>query len=529
MPELRDYQLDAYNATFEGFETYHSVLCTMATGLGKTIYGSEVANDWRLGRVMFLAHRDELIQQSARKIYEASGEWPAIEQGQLRSPEHLRGRSPIVVASVQSLHARRLERFRGFGLVIADEAHHAGEKNRTYGQVIDHLRNDNPELRVLGITATPMRHDKQRLIFEREIFNYGLPDAIRDGWLCRPDARAIVIESLDLGAIPASCGNRDFDLLVAQELERDSTLHGMADAIIREAEGRQTLVFCASLKQAEELSRILNGYRPGRARWLSGDRRRFSTETRRQMLRDFENGEYQYLLNMGVLTEGFDSPRIQMIAMARPTRSTSLAMQMLGRGTRTWPGVVDQPGFDAQDRLAAISNSPKPDVKVIDFVDLSRAHKIITTTDLSLLGGEWAPEVVDQVREIVEANSAAGRSTDVAAEAERVRERLNQLAIEREAQEAVNAERHRQEWLREREAVYQTGAAQYAVETVDLLDPYAATSIARAPELEPPTEKQVRFLRRNGHANAHLLSKREASREIGKLMERFKNKQRRRA
>jgi superfamily II DNA or RNA helicase len=526
MPTLRDYQLDAYNATYEGFETCRSVLCTMATGLGKTVYSSEVANDWRLGRVMFLAHRDELIQQSARKLHDASGEWPAIEQGQLRSPEHSRsGRSPIVVASVQSLHQRRLERFSGFGLLIIDEAQHAGSRNKTYGQVIQHLRDDNPELRVLGITATPQRHDKDQLLFEREVFNYGLPAAIRDGWLCRPDARAIVIESLDLGAIPASCGNRDFDLLVAQELERDSNLHGMADAIIREAEDRQTLVFCASLKQAEELNRILNGYRPGQARWLSGNRRQFGTETRRQMLRDFEQGQFQYLLNMGVLTEGFDSPRIQMIVMARPTRSTGLAMQMLGRGTRTWPGVVDQPGYGSAERLAAIAGSPKPDVKVIDFVDLSRAHKIVTTTDLSLLGGEWSPEIIEQVRERVEANSAAGRATDVAAEAERVRELLNQQAIDH----AANAELRRQEWLREREAVYQTGATQYAVETVDMLDPYAATSVVRAPSLEQPTEKQVRFLRRNGHPNAHLMSKREASQAIGRLMTRFKSKQQRRA
>src|SRR5262249_37454191 len=144
-----------------------------------------------------------------------------------------------------------------------------------------------------------------------------------------------------------------------------------------------TLVFCASVGHARLMAEVLCRYRRGSARALDGTSH---PEERRAVVGDFRAGRLQYLCNCGLFLEGFDAPAVAVVVMARPTKSLALYTQILGRGTRPLPGVVDPLALaPAAERRAAIAASAKPRMLVLDFVGNSGRHRIITAADL--LGG----------------------------------------------------------------------------------------------------------------------------------------------
>jgi superfamily II DNA or RNA helicase len=444
---LRPYQLDAIAASEQAFAAGHRrVLLVSPTGTGKTVMFNEVIHRRRAAghRVLLLAHREELIRQAATKLHLATGTVAAVEMAALKegvgasrqrasararqaslvdgarpafasavgewlaeegalplevaaglevSCDEL-GRPCVVIASVQSM-IRRLDRHADFDLVIIDEAHHATAD--TYEGITDRY----PKAQVLGVTATPTRGDGVPLAaaFDFCAFDYSLPDAILDGWLVPIRARAVKT-SIDLSAVRTVAGDLNQKQLAAA-LSELGALHEVAGPIVAECGDRQTIVFAVTVAHAHLLAAVLREHMADRARErgepppgpdvvlaLDGTA---ADELRRSTVRAFHEGRCRMLVNCALFTEGFDAPGCDAIAMARPTKSLGLYMQMLGRGTRPLAGVVDAfPERDQVDeRRAAISRSRKPDLLVLDFVENSK-HRLIRAIDA--LAGDGKPE-----------------------------------------------------------------------------------------------------------------------------------------
>lgn len=326
-PELRPYQRAADAAITHQLEVtgVRATLYVAATGTGKTVVIAErvLRAKSHGGRVLVLAHREELLGQVERKLADV-GIAADREQGKRRASTTAR----VVVASVQTLRGARLARWPRdhFALVVIDEAHHAVAAG--YRAILDHF----VEAKVLGVTATPVRADGKGLgeIFESVAYRYEIRDAIRDGYLVPIVARQVEIESVDLRSVPTRAGDFAVEELGAVMADERALL-GVVVPLLDLAGDRRTVVFGVDVAHAQALADRINAIRPGAARAVSG---KTSEDERRDLLADFECGRFQFLCNCALLTEGWDSPRVSCVAMARPTKSWGLMVQCVGRGMR---------------------------------------------------------------------------------------------------------------------------------------------------------------------------------------------------
>jgi len=399
--ELRDYQVSAVESIHEKLKTNKSTLLVLATGLGKTVTFSKIAADYlNVGRIMVLAHRGELIHQAANTLKKITGIEPEIEMGENHSGFGFE-KSKIIVGTIQTQKSGmagkgRMTKFNPheFSLVIIDESHHSAAKS--YLDTIRYYR-QNPNLKVLGVTATPDRLDEKALgkVFDSVAYEYGILDGINDGWLVPINQHAVYVKGLDYSKIKTVAGDFNQGEL-AKVLEEEQNLHEIAIPTVELTKNRKSLIFAASVEQAGRLAEVINRYKQGSADMVCG----VTEETkRRETFKAFENGDLQYLVNVGIATEGYDCPGIGCIVMARPTKSRSLYAQMLGRGTRALPGIVDGLAT-ASERKQAISASGKPCIEVFDFVGNAGKHKLITTADI--LGDNLSDEVVERAKKNIE-------------------------------------------------------------------------------------------------------------------------------
>lgn len=505
---LRDYQRAAVGAVQDIFAEEQSALIVLPTGCGKTVVFAHVIAEMQAagcGRVMVLAHREELIFQAAEKIEAVTGDRPDIEMADFRADQIMFRKAGVVVSSIQTQiagenGAGRMTRFKpdDFGLVIIDEAHHATAAS--YRKVIEYYKR-NPKTRILGVTATPDRADEQALgqVFGAVAYDYEIPTAITDGWLVPVLCRQVWVDSLDFSGVSTTAGDLNPGEL-AQIMEYEESLHGIADPLIEIAGDRKTLLFAASVAHAERLCDIINRHKQNAARWVCGTTPK---EERRRLLGEFARGEAQFMVNVGVLTEGFDDPGIQVIGMGRPTKSRSLYAQMAGRGTRPLPGLVDKYGTP-DERRAAILSSHKPSVEIVDFVGNSGRHKLVSAADI--LGGDYEEAAVDRAREIV---ADGDEPMDVS-------EALEIAAEEIEEQKA-----------RERARVAALKAkAQYRTNVADPFDVFGIEAPRqRGWDLAaPPSEKQVALLAKFG-IDGSSMNKSQVSRLIGECIARSQRKQ----
>ncbi len=203
--KMRQYQERIIGNVRTKFLTEQRTLIVAATGTGKTQMFSTIARDFlQTGkRVMVLCHRDELIQQACARLRVITGVVPAVEKAdQWSDEEGMHGKPPLVVSSIQTQHRGRMSRFhpRDFGLVIADEAHHAVADS--WSKVLNYY-GDNPECKILGVTATPDRADGEMLgqMFQSVADIYTLTDAVEDGYLVPVRPLTIEIEGLDFSRV----------------------------------------------------------------------------------------------------------------------------------------------------------------------------------------------------------------------------------------------------------------------------------------------------------------------------------------
>jgi len=479
---LRPYQAEAKEAVFRELSEHQSTLVVLPTGCGKTVLFGDVAHHWQYKRVLVLAHRDELIRQAAKKIYEITGEACDIEMGDEKADQHtLHGKSKVVVSSVQTMsRPKRHGRFMPweFGLIITDEAHHAPAA--TYGRIYSHFKH----AKHLGVTATPDRADEIALgkVFESVAYNYEITDAINDGWLVPIEQQFVYVEGLDFSGARTTAGDLNTGDL-SRILEQEEMIHRTVGPIVDIAGGRKTLVFTASVAQAEHGCEVANRYRPNSSEWISGET---PIDRRREILQRFARKDFQFLFNCAIATEGFDDPGIELVAMARPTKSRSLYAQMAGRGTRPLPGCVD--GRDTSDaRKASIASSAKPSVLILDFVGNSGRHKLITTADI--LGGNYDEAIVEKAKAKVKAKGRGDMTEEL------------RLAQEEDEEQ------------RRQNRKYILAKATYGTKTVN---PFDVLDIA--PKREPgwhkgrkPSEKQIAALEKFGVPNPQRLSFWEAT------------------
>ncbi|MFV0240740.1 MAG: DEAD/DEAH box helicase [Lacrimispora sphenoides] len=325
--ELRPYQSEAKAAIFEEWDKgVKRTLLVLPTGCGKTIVFAKVTEDCvrRGNRVLILAHRGELLDQAADKIGKATGLGCATEKAEETC---LGSWFRVVVGSVQSLmREKRLKQFPVdyFDTIIIDEAHHC--LSDSYQKILDYFKGAN----ILGVTATPDRGDMRNLgeCFDSLAYEYTLPKAIKAGFLSPIKALTIPLQ-LDLSGVGMQSGDfKSGDLATAL----DPYLYQIADEMEKHCKDRKTVVFLPLVKTSQKFRDILNekGFK---AAEVNGD-----SKDRSEVLAAYERGDYNVLCNSMLLTEGWDCPSVDCIVVLRPTKVRSLYSQMVGRGTRLFPG-----------------------------------------------------------------------------------------------------------------------------------------------------------------------------------------------
>lgn len=319
---LRPYQTAAISAVAAGWSEWRRQLIVLPTGAGKTIVFSSIVAE-EPGRSLVIAHREELVDQAIEKLYRARGVVAQKEKAEHRAMLSAK----TVAASVQTLGAR-LNKWPAdhFSLVVVDEAHHALAS--TWRKVIDHFCGGGA--RLLGVTATPDRGDKQALseVFDNVAYEVTLLDMVRDGYLCPIRVQHLPIE-VDLTKARTRAGD-----IAAEDASAavGSVIEAIADAAVGEAWDRKLIVFLPLCSESQNFAELLND-RGMDARHIAGD----STD-RAEVLAWFAEPGPKALCNASLLLEGFDQPDVDAVLMLRPTKVRSLYAQAIGRGTRLAEG-----------------------------------------------------------------------------------------------------------------------------------------------------------------------------------------------
>jgi superfamily II DNA or RNA helicase len=470
--QLRPYQQAAREAVEHQWSGgVERTLLVLPTGCGKTVVFAKIVEDRvRAGdRVLILAHRGELLEQAADKLEHAVGLRCATEKA---DQSCLGSWYRVVVGSVQTLmREKRLRQFSPdyFNTIIIDEAHHA--VSSSYTIILDYFTG----AKVLGVTATPDRGDMQNLgkIFHSLAYEYTLPKAIKEGYLCPIQAMTIPLQ-VDLTSVSMSAG--DFaagDLGTALEPYLDQ----IAQEMVRHCSERKTVVFLPLVKTSQKFRDILNahGFQAAEVNGSSSDRGK--------VLSDFAAGRYNVLCNSMLLTEGWDCPSVDCVVVLRPTKVRSLYSQMVGRGTRLCPG--------------------KENLLLLDFLWHTERHELCHPASLICKSEEVARRVTADLEE------TAGCPTDL--------EKAEQTASE--------------EVIAQREEALAKKLAEMRKRKKRLVDPLQFELSIQAEdlagyipsfgwEIAPPSEKQKQTLERWGIDPDEIGNAGKASKLLDKLHKR---------
>lgn len=336
---LKEHQKQALES-LENMRRNHETIALLyhATGTGKTV--TAVSDAKRFGkRTLFVAHTHELIEQAAKTFNEL---WEDADVGRfydsIKQPD-----AYIVCGSIQSV-ALNLDMFKedDFGYIIIDEAHHASAE--TYQKVLSYFA---PEF-TLGLTATPERADDKNIIdiFKNTAHKLDIKTAVEIGELV--PVRCIRIHTnIDLTKVrfnSVQYNIRDLESKIFVP-ERNKLI---VDTFIEYASGKRTVIFCASVKHAEEIAEMINS-RGVCARAVSGD---MKSSERREYIAKFQSGDIKALCACDLLNEGWDCPETEVLFMARPTMSKVLYTQQLGRGMRLADGKECLIVFDFVDNAS---------------------------------------------------------------------------------------------------------------------------------------------------------------------------------
>ena len=380
--QLRPYQKEAVSSVIQHFrKSDDPALVVLPTGSGKSLVISELGRIAR-GRVLVLAHVKELVEQNHAK-YESYDLKASIFSAGLGRKE---ASEQVVFGSVQSV-VRNLDQFDddNFTLLVIDECHRVSlEKTSSYHKVIEHLQRLNPKLKILGLTATPYRlgmgwlyqhylpgdnkgtqRTEEKRFFKSCIYELPLSYMIKNEYLTPATLIDAPVVFYDFSLLSRDNFGR------YSEVDLNKLLKGKGRAtqqiitqVLKESEGRKgIMIFASTVDHAREIM----GYLPeSKSALIIGDT---ATQERDALIQAFKAQKIKYLVNVSVLTTGFDAPHVDLIAILRPTESVSLYQQIVGRGLRLAENkedclVMDFAG-NRYDLFSPEIGSPKPDSKSV--------------------------------------------------------------------------------------------------------------------------------------------------------------------
>lgn len=389
--EYRQYMEDARQAVAEAYsKNVRQQLVVMATGTGKTVLFSLLIKDLKkelpAGKVLVFAHREELVNQAIETI-----KWlnPELKVGKEMASDYADDNCDVVVSCVASIGrngSTRLARFGSFSMVVCDEAHHSIAQS--YLNVFDTtevLRSDNRAL-LIGFTATPKRKNRVRSkknevlltdedlislrsVYEKITFSYPIRQAIKDGWLV-PLRGYRVSSDVNLNNIKTTAG--DFQQDELQDTVNIETRNQLAlDSWLKYGENRQTVIFTTGINHAQDMAKVF------RDAGVKAEAVWGTDPNRATKLHNHKNKHTTVLINVDVLTEGYDDWRVSCIVDAAPTQSSTKYTQRVGRGTRLQEG-----SGNLLKALAAGYALEKRDCIVIDVVDNYAKNSLVTLPSL---------------------------------------------------------------------------------------------------------------------------------------------------
>lgn len=338
--ELRPYQHEAVAALYGHLRARDDHPCVVIpTAGGKTPVMAKVCKDavglWK-GRVVILAHVKELLEQTADKL---NAICPEVRYGVFSAGLKRRDRThPVIIAGIQSVYQRACE-FDPFDLVVIDEAHMIPpDGDGMYRQFLADAKVVNPNLRIIGFTATPFRLKTGSIctpdgLLNRVCYEVGVRELIVQGYLC-PLITKAGINKADFSRVHVRAGE-----FVCDEIESimddDRLVEAACEEVVTYAANRNAvLIFASGIKHGDHIVRVLREKHGIECGFVSGDT---PTADRDAILGRFKAGGLKYLCNVNVLTTGFDAPNIDCVVLVRPTLSAGLYYQMVGRGFRLHP------------------------------------------------------------------------------------------------------------------------------------------------------------------------------------------------
>lgn len=350
MYKLRPYQQEAVDNTIKYFQKKREpALIVLPTGAGKSLVIAELARIAK-GRVLVLAHVKELVEQNHAK-YSSYGLEAGLFSASLGKKD---SEQKAIFGSIQSVARASDDFFYGFSLVIIDECHRIAEEGATqYQEVIQKLKLHNPQICILGLTATPYRlgmgwiyeyshtgelKTEQKRFFKQCVYELPLSFMIKNKFLTIPIKIDIPVTCYDFSELTEK--NRMYTTAEVEELLKNQKrltpliVNNIID-ITERFNRKGVMIFTASVKHAEE---VLSYLPEDQSRIVVGDT---EMSERDEIVEDFKNKKFKYLVNVSVLTTGFDAPHVDMIAILRPTESNSLYQQIVGRGLRLSPEKTD--------------------------------------------------------------------------------------------------------------------------------------------------------------------------------------------
>lgn len=350
MYKLRSYQQEAVDKSIQYFQKRRDpAVVVLPTGAGKSLVIAELAKVAK-GRVLVLAHVKELVEQNHNK-YEHYGLSAGIYSAGLNKKE---SHQKVIFGSIQSVARASESFFHDFTLVIIDECHRVGDENESqYQQVISKLRANNEGLCILGLTATPYRlgmgwiyeynqlgemKTQDKRFFKYCLYELPLEYMIKHRYLTQPVKIDIPVTCYDFSDITDKgrlyTTSEVEDLLKQQKRLTPLIIKNIVD-ITENYHREGVMIFSSTVNHAKEILEYLPA---GEAKIVLGDT---EVKERDEIVEEFKAKKFKYLVNVSVLTTGFDAPHVDVIAILRPTDSVSLYQQIIGRGLRLHPGKKD--------------------------------------------------------------------------------------------------------------------------------------------------------------------------------------------
>ena len=337
---LREYQEVAVNDASDALDKHGNTLVVAPTGAGKTIMLSALVGKRHKSsqNVLVLQHRDELVSQNSTKFHLVN---PSLKTSEVNAAQK-DWSGDAVFAMVQTLcRENNLAKMPKLDLIVVDEAHHTIAD--TYQRIINAAKEANEGVQIVGFTATPNRGDKKGLrdIFTNCSHQIEISTLIREGFLVPPKTYVIDVGvRTELSQVRKTIS--DFDMA---QVERIMNRRAINKRVVEEwydkAGDRQTIVFCSTVQHAENLCEEFVAYGIDAAT-VTGDTPK---DEREQILHNLSTGYVQVVVNVAVLTEGFDAPPVSCIVLTRPCSYKATMVQMIGRGLRTvdqeeYPGII---------------------------------------------------------------------------------------------------------------------------------------------------------------------------------------------